>query len=75
MTSPREYTETDYSMAYESDNSGMYQDPLRMPVKRDQTAHVFKDTGSSNSVFQEYQFLSPGLFFFYLITVQCSAVN
>ncbi|KAJ9486928.1 hypothetical protein VN97_g6409 [Penicillium thymicola] len=62
ITSPREFPETD-SVVYESSGDS-YQDSLHMELKRDYSAHGSVSSSSSNStsLFEEYQYFTPGIF-------------
>ncbi|KAL1968510.1 hypothetical protein VTN77DRAFT_1720 [Rasamsonia byssochlamydoides] len=64
VTSPREFVddaEPD-SPVYNLE-SGVFQEPLHMELKRDYAGHAREDgSDSSRSLFEEYQFLSPGIF-------------
>ncbi|RAK99702.1 Ac45/VOA1 transmembrane domain-containing protein [Aspergillus ibericus CBS 121593] len=58
----------------ESENSGadFYQseeDPIHMDLKRDYSAHGSQVTASNKTLFQEYQFLTPGLWMGFLATL------
>lgn len=58
VTSPREF-EGSEGVVYKVEDS--YQDPLRMELKRDYSAHESQSTPASNkSLFREYQYLTPG---------------
>lgn len=80
VTSPREFVENGESdsVVY---NSDVFQEPLHMQLKRDYTGHARQDeSDSSKSLFQKYQFLSPGtflrlrfMFFTLLTTYQASS--
>ncbi|KAE8152555.1 BIG/ATPase V1 complex, subunit S1 [Aspergillus avenaceus] len=59
VTTPREFDESD-SGIYQSETSP-YQDPVHMDLKRDYAAHSQTNT-PNKSLFQEYQYLTPGLF-------------
>lgn len=62
MTSPREFEDVDDSVVYKPGEDS-YQEPIRMELKRDYSAHTRQDdTSSSKSLFQEYQYLTPGMF-------------
>ncbi|KAB8075306.1 BIG/ATPase V1 complex, subunit S1 [Aspergillus leporis] len=58
VTSPREFGESD-SGIYQSETDP-YQDPIHMDLKRDYAAH--SRPASNKSLFQEYQYFTPGLF-------------
>ncbi|KAE8348643.1 BIG/ATPase V1 complex, subunit S1 [Aspergillus coremiiformis] len=61
VTSPRELEESD-SAIYQSE-ADPYQDPVHMDLKRNYAAHGRRAEPASNkSLFQEYQYLTPGLF-------------
>ncbi|KAK4861072.1 hypothetical protein LT330_003988 [Penicillium expansum] len=62
ITSPREFPETD-SVIYEASGDS-YQDSLHMELKRDYSAHASASNPSSNStsLFEEYQYFTPGIF-------------
>lgn len=62
VTSPREFVENGESdsVVY---NSDVFQEPLHMQLKRDYAGDARQDdSDSGKSLFQEYQFLSPGTF-------------
>ncbi|KAJ5092095.1 hypothetical protein NUU61_006965 [Penicillium alfredii] len=62
VTSPREFPETD-SVVYDSGEDS-YQDSVHMDLKRDYSSHSYagKPSSSSKSLFQEYQYFTPGIF-------------
>ncbi|KAB8238636.1 BIG/ATPase V1 complex, subunit S1 [Aspergillus alliaceus] len=61
VTSPREFEDSE-SGIYQSD-ADQYQDPVHMDLKRDYMAHGRRAEPASNkSLFQTYQYLTPGLF-------------
>ncbi|KAJ5617092.1 hypothetical protein N7537_002206 [Penicillium hordei] len=62
ITSPREFPETD-SVIYEASGDS-YQDSLHMELKRDYSAHGSASSSSKNStsLFEEYQYFTPGIF-------------
>ncbi|KAJ5872557.1 BIG/ATPase V1 complex subunit S1 [Penicillium soppii] len=62
ITSPREFPETD-SVIYESSGDS-YQDSLHMEMRRDYSASGSASGSStrSTSLFEEYQFFTPGIF-------------
>ncbi|KAL6233738.1 hypothetical protein BDW75DRAFT_214204 [Aspergillus navahoensis] len=60
LTTPREYEETDHPV-YKSPNDP-YQDAMHMDLKRDYSAHFRRDDTANNSLFDEYQYFTPGLF-------------
>lgn len=70
-TSPREDPESDAS-AYHPDtpSNNAYQDPIHIDLKRDFSAHTrrddsdFEGDSDDKSLFEEYQYLSPGMSFF-----------
>jgi hypothetical protein len=60
ITSPKEFVDGE-GTDYHSEDSA-YQEPLHMDLKRDYAAHSRGPSLQSNqSLFQRYQFLSPGL--------------
>ncbi|KAJ5902302.1 BIG/ATPase V1 complex subunit S1 [Penicillium taxi] len=63
ITSPREFPETD-SVVY--DTTEEYGDSIRMELKRDYSAHTSSSssnsTGRTVSLFDEYQYFTPGIF-------------
>ncbi|KAN0076645.1 BIG/ATPase V1 complex, subunit S1 [Elaphomyces granulatus] len=64
ITSPKEFVDGEVtdSFVYHPENSA-YQEPLHMDLKRDYVAHSRGPSLPSNqSLFQRYQFLSPGIF-------------
>ncbi|KAF9886033.1 hypothetical protein FE257_012089 [Aspergillus nanangensis] len=64
-TSPREY-EGSSSGIYDSE-SVPYEDPIHQDLKRDFSAYARQDEYSpASSLFQEYQYLTPGLFMGFL---------
>lgn len=72
MTSPREF-ENAGSVVYKPDEDA-YQDPLRTELKRDYSAHVRqRDSSSGKSLFQEYQYLTPGIFQILTDNSKCTA--
>ncbi|CAP95351.1 hypothetical protein NUH16_008169 [Penicillium rubens] len=60
ITSPREFPETD-SVVYEASGDS-YQDSLHMDLKRDYSAHASSPSSNSTSLFEEYQYFTPGIF-------------
>ncbi|OQE94424.1 hypothetical protein PENNAL_c0004G11467 [Penicillium nalgiovense] len=60
ITSPREFPETD-SVVYEASGDS-YQDSLHMDLKRDYSAHASSSSSNSTSLFEEYQYFTPGIF-------------
>ncbi|GES63054.1 BIG1-domain-containing protein [Aspergillus terreus] len=71
-TSPREY-EGVASGIYHSENNP-YDDPVHQDLKRDYSAYTSDDESSSKSLFQEYQYLSPGLFMGLLASFFCLSI-
>ncbi|KAL1982114.1 hypothetical protein VTN96DRAFT_1710 [Rasamsonia emersonii] len=74
VTSPREFVENGESdsVVY---NSDVFQEPLHMQLKRDYTGHARQDeSDSSKSLFQKYQFLSPGIFMGLLASFVCLVI-
>lgn len=62
-TSPREYPDSDSTTQHPSDGVP-YQDPLHMELKRDYSTHSRREGSKTpQSLFQEYQYLTPGLFY------------
>ncbi|KAL4788233.1 BIG/ATPase V1 complex, subunit S1 [Aspergillus varians] len=59
-TTPREFEETD-SPVYKSANDP-YQDSMHVDLKRDFSAHSRRDNTTKNSLFDEYQYFTPGIF-------------
>lgn len=57
VTSPRETEGTVYRPDEES-----YQEPLRTELRRDYSDYTKQDSSSNKSLFQEYQYLTPGMF-------------
>ncbi|CAI7593755.1 unnamed protein product [Penicillium glandicola] len=62
VTSPREFPETD-SVIYEASGDS-YQDSVHMELKRDYSAQGSASSSSdtSTSLFEEYQYFTPGIF-------------
>ncbi|KAJ5458205.1 hypothetical protein N7475_009593 [Penicillium sp. IBT 31633x] len=62
ITSPREFPETD-SAIYEATGDS-YQDSIHMDLKRDYSAYESASSASDNStsLFEEYQYFTPGIF-------------
>ncbi|CAG7948020.1 unnamed protein product [Penicillium nalgiovense] len=60
ITSPREFPETD-SVVYEASGDS-YQDSLHMDLKRDYSAHALSSSSNSTSLFEEYQYFTPGIY-------------
>ncbi|KAL2828764.1 BIG/ATPase V1 complex, subunit S1 [Aspergillus cavernicola] len=60
LTTPREFEEAD-SPVYQSQNDP-YQDPMHLDLKRDYSAHSRREDTINNSLFDEYQYFTPGLF-------------
>ncbi|KKK17589.1 hypothetical protein P175DRAFT_0502656 [Aspergillus ochraceoroseus IBT 24754] len=82
VTTPKEFDEND-SNVYQSETYD-YQDSLHMDLKRDFSVHSRReDTTSNKSLFQEYQYFTPGLFmgliatffFFAILYVAFSALT
>ncbi|KAL3478220.1 BIG/ATPase V1 complex, subunit S1 [Aspergillus californicus] len=65
-TTPREYEDID-SPVYQPQNDP-YQDAMHLDLKRDYSAHSRRDGMTRNSVFDEYQYFTPGLFMGLLAT-------
>ncbi|KAL4797246.1 BIG/ATPase V1 complex, subunit S1 [Aspergillus venezuelensis] len=59
-TTPREW-ETSDSPTYKSPNDP-YQDPVHQDLKRDFSSHSRRDESTNSSLFDEYQYLTPGIF-------------
>ncbi|GLI78193.1 hypothetical protein PoHVEF18_006500 [Penicillium ochrochloron] len=71
VTSPREFPETD-SVVYETEDA--YPDSVRMELKRDYSSHSYSSASESDrntSLFDEYQFFTPGLFMGFMATFLC----
>ncbi|EAW11837.1 Ac45/VOA1 transmembrane domain-containing protein [Aspergillus clavatus NRRL 1] len=69
VTSPREF-EGSEGVLYHPENGA--QDPLHMDLKRDYSAHGSRSVPASNkSLFQQYQFLTPGIFMGLLASFVC----
>ncbi|PKY01265.1 BIG1-domain-containing protein [Aspergillus campestris IBT 28561] len=67
VTSPREFEEPTHDMS-QSDH-GSSQDPVHMDLKRDYSAHGRREQPASNSsLFQEYQYFTPGIFMGFMAT-------
>ncbi|KAI9375449.1 BIG/ATPase V1 complex, subunit S1 [Aspergillus egyptiacus] len=70
VTTPREFDETD-SPLYQPE-SDSFQDAMHVDLKRDYSAHFRRDE-TNNSLFDEYQYFTPGIFmglmatFFFLV--------
>ncbi|KAI9924106.1 hypothetical protein ASPWEDRAFT_38501 [Aspergillus wentii DTO 134E9] len=61
VTSPREFQDSESPVYHSDDNT--YQDPVHMELKRDYSAHGYRvDSASNKSLFQEYQYFTPGIF-------------
>ncbi|KAL4974189.1 BIG/ATPase V1 complex, subunit S1 [Aspergillus desertorum] len=60
LTTPREFEETDPPV-YKSLNDP-YQDAMHMDLKRDYSAHSRRYNTTNKSLFDEYQYFTPGLF-------------
>ncbi|KAL4997225.1 BIG/ATPase V1 complex, subunit S1 [Aspergillus recurvatus] len=60
LTTPREFEET-VPPVYKSPNDP-YQDAMHMDLKRDYSAHSRSDDTTNKSLFDEYQYFTPGLF-------------
>ncbi|KAJ6078687.1 hypothetical protein N7467_008440 [Penicillium canescens] len=59
LTSPREFPETD-SVIYETEGDS-YHDSIHMELKRDYSSHEGL-SDKSTSLFEEYQYFTPGIF-------------
>ena len=59
-TSPREYADSNDVEGVDD----MYQDPVHMELRRDYSMHLRdeSDDDSSKSLFEKYQYVSPGMF-------------
>ncbi|KAF3398147.1 hypothetical protein F1880_005720 [Penicillium rolfsii] len=75
VTSPREFPETD-PVVYETEDA--YPDSVRMELKRDYSSHSSHSSHSSalesnrsTSLFDEYQFFTPGLFMGFMASFLC----
>ncbi|BCR87636.1 Ac45/VOA1 transmembrane domain-containing protein [Aspergillus chevalieri] len=64
VTSPRETEGTIYKP-----NEEAYQEPLRMELKRDYSDYTKQD--SNKSLFQEYQYFTPGMFMGFFAAFVC----
>lgn len=62
VTSPRENVDSSSTTHLPSGND-QYQDPLHMELKRDYSTHSRREDSKTQSLFQEYQYLTPGLFY------------
>ncbi|KAL2010031.1 hypothetical protein VTN00DRAFT_5838 [Thermoascus crustaceus] len=72
VTSPREYPNDG---VYNSEQDIVYQDPVHMELKRDYAAHTRRDDSTDNrSVFEKYQFFTPGLFMCFIASFICLAI-
>ncbi|KAL2807858.1 BIG/ATPase V1 complex, subunit S1 [Aspergillus granulosus] len=60
LTTPREFEENGSPVYQSQDN--LYQDPVHIDLKRDYSAHSRRDETTSSSLFDEYQYFTPGLF-------------
>jgi hypothetical protein len=60
LTTPREFEETEFPV-YTSSNDP-YQEAMHMDLKRDYSAHSRRDDTKNSSLFDEYQYFTPGLF-------------
>ncbi|KAI9042262.1 Ac45/VOA1 transmembrane domain-containing protein [Aspergillus affinis] len=73
VTSPREFDESDPSL-YQSE-SNPYQDPIHMDLKRDHSVRARQVKPASNkSLFQEYQYFTPGIFMGLMASFVCLAI-
>jgi hypothetical protein len=60
VTTPREYEDEDLnSITYSSEDD--LQEPIHQDLKRDFAESRQDDTSDNRSLFQKYQFLSPGM--------------
>lgn len=57
-TTPREFEEGDAPVYEPTDD--LYQDPVRADLKRDYSMHSRRDDTTKNSLFDEYQYFTPG---------------
>ncbi|KAJ5331124.1 BIG/ATPase V1 complex subunit S1 [Penicillium atrosanguineum] len=73
-TSPREFPETD-SVVYES-NEGSYPESIHMELKRDYSSNPSANSESDRreSLFDEYQFFTPGIFMGFLASFICIVI-
>ncbi|KAL2857829.1 BIG/ATPase V1 complex, subunit S1 [Aspergillus pseudoustus] len=60
LTTPREFEENG-SPVYQAQND-LYQDPVHLDLKRDYSAHSRRDETTNSSLFDQYQYFTPGLF-------------
>ncbi|KAL2787733.1 BIG/ATPase V1 complex, subunit S1 [Aspergillus keveii] len=60
LTTPREFGEND-SPVYQQQND-LYQDPVHIDLKRDYSVHSRREENINSSLFDEYQYFTPGLF-------------
>ncbi|KAL3445703.1 BIG/ATPase V1 complex, subunit S1 [Aspergillus insuetus] len=60
LTTPREFGEND-SPVYQQQND-LYQDPVHIDLKRDYSVHSRREETINSSLFDEYQYFTPGLF-------------
>ncbi|KAL4881398.1 BIG/ATPase V1 complex, subunit S1 [Aspergillus karnatakaensis] len=79
VTTPREYEES--APVYQAPNDP-YQDSMHMDLKRDFSEHSRRDDTTNSSLFDEYQYFTPGVFmgliaaffFFAILYVALSAL-
>ncbi|CAL5868470.1 uncharacterized protein PFLUO_LOCUS2696 [Penicillium psychrofluorescens] len=73
VTSPREFPDSD-SIEYDS-SEGSYQDALHVDLKRDYSSWSSNadssDDSGSQSLFEEYQFFTPGIFMGFMASFLC----
>jgi hypothetical protein len=58
LTTPREFEEND-SPVYQQ-QSDLYQDPVHIDLKRDYAVHSRREETINSSLFDEYQYFTPG---------------
>lgn len=62
VTSPRELIDGEQSESFMYHPDVDSQEPVHMDLKRDYASNARREGSGSQSVFEEYQFLTPGLF-------------
>ncbi|KAK1138965.1 hypothetical protein N8T08_001609 [Aspergillus melleus] len=73
VTSPREFDESDPSLYHSESNP--YQDSIHMDLKRDHSVRARQDGAASNkSLFQEYQYFTPGIFMGLMASFVCLTI-
>lgn len=62
VTSPREYEDEELnSINFSSEDELQSQAPMHQELKRDYEEYARKEDSDNRSLFQKYQFLSPGI--------------